>query len=420
ASLNALAAGESTTDTFSYTIGDGHGGSASATVTVTVDGVNDAPTAQDDTASTNEDDLLVVTGPGVLANDSDPEGDTLTVTGVNGGSGNVGTPITLLSGATLTMQADGGYTYNADTITGIENQPFGSTVTDSFTYTVSDGHGGTDQATVNITVNVPPEEVDAKDDKASITVDGNNNNKHGHKHDHCDKHDHDHDNNGGNGNGTTTLVVSAANGVLANDTAGDPDDPLHVSAVNGMTDKIGQPITLDTGATLTLFADGSYIYDPSTITFLKDIKTGTFHDTFSYTVTDGHGDTSTANVDITVNVDNNNNNNDHDHDDHHHQHHHHHHHHNDWYIANWWSHNNHHDGHDNHHNGWDNKGGMGNWFVSAPWQQDVFNEHDSHQNSGSNNNSHDLNQGSHGWSGEAAIAMAQLEHAAQHNNHHFH
>ena len=39
--LDALAAGESTTDTFSYTVSDGHGSTDTATVTVTINGVND-------------------------------------------------------------------------------------------------------------------------------------------------------------------------------------------------------------------------------------------------------------------------------------------------------------------------------------------------------------------------------------------
>src|SRR5258708_17800648 len=61
----------------------------------------------------------------------------------------------LASGATLTLNADGSYVYNGDTITGIENQPFGTPVPDSFTYTVTDGHGDTNTGTVHITVNVP-------------------------------------------------------------------------------------------------------------------------------------------------------------------------------------------------------------------------------------------------------------------------
>ena len=66
-------------DTFSYTIGDGQGGSATGTVSVTVTAVNDGPTAVNDTATTAEDTSASIV---VLANDTDPDGDTLTVTSI--------------------------------------------------------------------------------------------------------------------------------------------------------------------------------------------------------------------------------------------------------------------------------------------------------------------------------------------------
>ena len=75
--FESLAVGESATDTFTYTVSDGNGGTATATVTVTVEGVNDAPVANDDTADTDEN--TPVSG-NVLTNDTDVDGDTLTVT----------------------------------------------------------------------------------------------------------------------------------------------------------------------------------------------------------------------------------------------------------------------------------------------------------------------------------------------------
>ena len=47
-----------------------------ATVTITVTAVNDAPVAADDAYTTAEDTALTVAAPGVLGNDSDPDGDT--------------------------------------------------------------------------------------------------------------------------------------------------------------------------------------------------------------------------------------------------------------------------------------------------------------------------------------------------------
>ncbi|MBE4613587.1 hypothetical protein BOO90_00465 [Vibrio navarrensis] len=65
--------------TISYTISDGNGGTDTADVKVTVDAVNDGPVATDDTASGTEDGGVITID--VLANDSDVDGDTLTITG---------------------------------------------------------------------------------------------------------------------------------------------------------------------------------------------------------------------------------------------------------------------------------------------------------------------------------------------------
>ena len=74
------------TGSFTYGISDGKGGTDTATVNVTVGGVNDAPVANPDTDTTNEDTALVrAAGQGVIqgltaaARDTDVDGDTLTV-----------------------------------------------------------------------------------------------------------------------------------------------------------------------------------------------------------------------------------------------------------------------------------------------------------------------------------------------------
>jgi VCBS repeat-containing protein len=101
---------------------------------------------QDDSFTTDED--TAVSG-NVLANDSDPDNDALMVTAINGSAAEIGTPITLASGAQLTLNGDGQFDYDPNG--QFEALNAGESDTDSFTYTVSDGTtSGT--ATVTLTV----------------------------------------------------------------------------------------------------------------------------------------------------------------------------------------------------------------------------------------------------------------------------
>lgn len=128
---------------------DGNGGTDTATITVNVTGVNDAPIAVEDVNTTDE--ATVVSG-NVLSNDSDPDrSDVIGISTVNDETFTFDTPITLDSGALVTVHADGSYDYDP-------NHQFdalltGKTATDSFTYQVADGHGGFDTATVDVTIN---------------------------------------------------------------------------------------------------------------------------------------------------------------------------------------------------------------------------------------------------------------------------
>jgi hypothetical protein len=123
-----------------------------ADVTVPAGGVTSPPVAGDDTGSTNE--ATVLNGSSVLANDFDFQAligtETLSVSAVNGVPGNVGTQITLPSGALLTVNSNGTYTYDPNG--QFNDLGPGQTATDSFQYTVSDGNGGTDTATATITI----------------------------------------------------------------------------------------------------------------------------------------------------------------------------------------------------------------------------------------------------------------------------
>ena len=210
------------TDTITYTVTDPDGLTDTATITVTVTPVNDAPVAVDDADTTDEDTPVTID---VLGNDTDVDGDTLTIS-------SVGTP----SNGTATIQ--GGqivYTPNAN-FSG----------TDTFTYTVTDPDGLTDTATVTVTVGEENDAPVAMDD--TVTVDEDS---------------------------TTTLDP------LANDS--DPDgDPLSI---------LGTP-TSTAGGTVTVNPDGTIDYTPP-----ADFN-GT--DTITYTVTDPDGLTDTATITVTV------------------------------------------------------------------------------------------------------------------------
>ncbi len=112
---------------------------------------NNEPMAVNDAFSTGE--AAPVTGNVLTDNgygaDSDPDGDGLTVTSFAGGT-TVGGSAALASGATVTMNADGSFTYDPN---GAFDYLYnGESAVDSFIYEVSDANGGTDTATVSVTV----------------------------------------------------------------------------------------------------------------------------------------------------------------------------------------------------------------------------------------------------------------------------
>jgi hypothetical protein len=139
-------------DQFTYTIGDGRGGTATATVSVTVTAVNRAPAAMNDVATVVED---TATALNVLSNDSDPDNDVLVIAGftqpASGGSAVTGTGPN--AGQVV-------YTPGADFVG-----------TDSFTYTIADGHGGASTATVTVTVTAVNDAPVAVNDVATVAED---------------------------------------------------------------------------------------------------------------------------------------------------------------------------------------------------------------------------------------------------------
>ncbi|MDD3327750.1 MAG: Ig-like domain-containing protein, partial [Zoogloea sp.] len=145
-----------------YTIDDGKGGTTTAVATVNVAPVNDDPVARDDVDSLVKTDTVPATG-NLITNpaglDTDLEGDALAVSAI--GMSPVTGP-TVISGlfGTLTIQPDGEYRYVQDvTNPAIVSLAPGNALQDRFTYTVSDGKGGTASATLTLNItgaNVPP------------------------------------------------------------------------------------------------------------------------------------------------------------------------------------------------------------------------------------------------------------------------
>ena len=119
-------------DTFTYRANDGLANSNLATVDITITPVNDPPLALDDSYNTQVDLPLVVTGPGVLLNDTDVENDPLTAVLDSGPSH-----------GTLVLNADGSFNYiPAAGFIGV----------DTFTYHANDGMDDSNIATVQITI----------------------------------------------------------------------------------------------------------------------------------------------------------------------------------------------------------------------------------------------------------------------------
>jgi VCBS repeat-containing protein len=141
--------------TATWTVNDGST-NLSATSQIAVDR---APVASNDTgADVVGVALSVAAAGGVLANDTDLDADALTVSRVSDtaqGAGVVGQPLAGVYGH-LTLKADGSYTYAADITSAINSAPTGSHLHDVFSYTASDGKGGTSGATtLDITLDRP-------------------------------------------------------------------------------------------------------------------------------------------------------------------------------------------------------------------------------------------------------------------------
>lgn len=216
-------------DSFDYTVFDGNGEQDTATVSLTINGVNDAPSAQDDAFSGNED--AQITG-NVLGNDADIDGDALSVDAQ---------PITTAHGGTVLLTSNGNFIY-----TGAAN--FNGT--DSFSYTLQDAAGATATATVLLSITAVNDAPVAGDDGFAVYRNG-----------------------------------SLEGSVLGNDTDVD-GDTLSVTPGSFATAM---------GGTVVLAADGSFTYTPAVNYYGED--------SFDYVLLDGVGGTDLGTVSFAVDPD---------------------------------------------------------------------------------------------------------------------
>ena len=94
--------------------------------------------------------------------------------------------------------------------------------------------------------------------------------------------------------------LSAAEVQDAFDRVAAPWNLLTITQLNGVAYTPGTPVVLPSGSTVTLNADGSYTYDPTTQPAWQALNNGeSASDSFTYTITDGSG-TATATVDLTI------------------------------------------------------------------------------------------------------------------------
>ncbi|MCA9054287.1 MAG: hypothetical protein KDA75_10650, partial [Planctomycetaceae bacterium] len=131
---------------------------------------NTMPTATDDGFNVDEDQVLsgnLITDNNGNGSDSDPEMGLLAITQVDGSGGNVGAQFTLGSGALLTVNSDGTFNYDPNGV--FDALESGESAVDTFTYTITDDGGLTDQATVTVTIDGVGGAVQIVGDTAIIT-----------------------------------------------------------------------------------------------------------------------------------------------------------------------------------------------------------------------------------------------------------
>ncbi|UWQ94145.1 cadherin-like domain-containing protein [Rhodobacteraceae bacterium M385] len=306
--------------TIDYTVSDGNGGTDDGQAVVSVGAVNDGPTAVDDSATTDEDTAVTIN---VIGNDTDPDGDTLEVVGA-------------------TVPADQGTVVNNGdgtlNFTPAENYNGPAEIT----YTITDGNGGTDEGTVNVTVTpvnddpVAVDDIETTDEDVAVLVDllGNDTDVDGDTlelasvsvdpalgtvvdngdgtvtftpaPDYNGPVTIDYtvsDGNGGTDDGQAIVSVGAVNdGPVAEDDTASTDEDTAVTitdALDNDSDADGDTLTI---ISATVPADQGTVTTDGTDLFFTPAENFNGVAEITYTISDGNGGTDTAKVEVTVNA----------------------------------------------------------------------------------------------------------------------
>ncbi len=246
-----LGEGQTTIDTFDYTIVDSQGATSTSTVTMTITGTNDVPIVNPDFGAVQEDFTIAAIG-NVLSNDSDvDQGTVLQVANAGTYQGAYGT---------LALNADGSYTYALDNASmGVQSLAEGQVVTETFDYLATDGLAAT-PSTLTVTITGTNDAPVTTVDTASVQED---------------------------------LSIVATGNVLANDH--DVDQGTLLSVANA-------GLFAGTYGSLILNTDGSYTYalDNASLGVQSLAEGQVVTETFDYQATDGITATpSTLTVTIT-------------------------------------------------------------------------------------------------------------------------
>ncbi|QEM80331.1 VCBS domain-containing protein [Halomonas binhaiensis] len=290
--------GQTLTENFDYVMRDTAGANASARLTIVIQGANDTPVANDDSAiaveagGTNNGSGGVDPSGNVLDNDTDVDaGDNKIVTGIRTGSeaedgdllGVAGNRTIAGEYGSLTIHADGSFTYVVDnSLAAVQALVPGETLQEAFTYRMRDTAGDTDIAQLTLTIRGAWDAPVASNDFAYAVADTPDN---------------------------PTPGIDPSGNLLSNDSDVDGNDSLGVGGVragaesagavpDNMTDA-GVTIVGDYG-TLTVMPDGSYTYvvDDAALVGLDPL--GFVVDRFTYSAQDLGGLTDPAQLTVFV------------------------------------------------------------------------------------------------------------------------